>query len=437
MAFNAGEILGFLRLDKSGFSSGILEAQGLTSLLGNTISSFLGNPLVGVANIAKQAVSGIIDLVTTTANAADEFSKLSQATGASVEFLSGLKYAGDLSGAGMDQITASINRLVKGMGEVAEGKSGPAVEALRAMGVSAADSGGQLRNVQDVYLDVADALAKIENPSQRAALAQQVFGEQAGKLLPLLGQGRAGIEGMIAEADKLGLTFDANAGKAAERFNDSLSRIKSALMGVGIAAAVPLFESFAPVLENLAGTLADTLGPVLGMVGEMFAQLAPVIGQHVQTLGENLIPLVGSLAGVFESLMPAIGPVFELMGSLSGLVINVLAPALELLTPILRVIAELVGAVANGISGLVDAISSPFKSAVDALGLGGGSKDQSDPTAAPVVNVTVSPEDSARRVADKIAPQVSSAVRSVQYGVEQSVQRRASVASWEQSLVLR
>ena len=232
MAFDAGSIFGRLNLDRSGFSAGILEAQGLTSLLGNTISSFLGNPLVGVANVAKGAVSGIAGLVTGVADAGDQFAKLSQSTGASVEWLSGLKYAGDMAGTGLEQISQSMSILVNNASAAVANAGSPAAAAFAKLGVAVRGADGSMRSTQDMFMEAADGLAGISNATERAALAQDIFGKSGASMLPMLKDGSGGIQEMIDKANELGITMTGPQAAAAEQFNDALSDVQASFKGL-------------------------------------------------------------------------------------------------------------------------------------------------------------------------------------------------------------
>ena len=51
---------------------------------------------------------------------------------------------------------------------------------------------------------IADALARVPNMAERAAIAAELFGERMGPKLVAAGQGRSGIHRMIEEGEKLG-----------------------------------------------------------------------------------------------------------------------------------------------------------------------------------------------------------------------------------------
>jgi hypothetical protein len=431
MSFDAGTILGHMQLDRSGFTTSILEAQGLTHMLGESISTFLANPMLGVANLAMEAASALKNLVMGTVNAGVEFKRLSETTGASVHFLSGVAYACKEVDLPAEQVAESMNQLTRGIREAALG-TGPAAQAFAQLGINVKDSNGQLRPMQEIFMQTADALSHVDNATQRAAMAQEIFGRAGMKLLPILNQGRAGINGMIAEADRLGVTMDDKAAQGAENFHKSLLKMEATFQGLAQKTVVPIFEALAPVLEEVAQSLGSVLAPIMARVGELMKTLAPVIGELVQSLGEALMPVIQAVFDIFEALAPLLTPLLALVGQLAGLFANILAPALQIIGAILRPIAELVGAIARGIGAFVGDISGVFGGVASSAGLA-----HTQPGGGVAVNVQVDPEASARHVSNQVAPAISHAVHGVQKGVESSTRRRMEMNAFQQTLAVR
>lgn len=295
MAWDAGAILSKLKMDDSSFAGGILKAQGLTSLLGNSISTFLANPMLGVANFAKRAVGGLLDV----ADAADKIGKMSKATGASTEFLSGLAHAAELSGSSLGAVESAFPRLVRAASEAAAG-TGRSAQAFDKLGISAKNADGSIRNTEQLFMDAAQALSGMSNETEKAAIAQDIFGRSSLELMPLLNEGKGGIAAMIAEAKELGLTFDEDTAASAERFNDSLTRLKGAFTGVFQKVAMPLLEALAPILE----LVAKLLQPILSMLAKVI-KLATEFGP-IALLGKLADSLSGGGGSSSSSATPTV-----------------------------------------------------------------------------------------------------------------------------------
>lgn len=182
---------------------------------------------------------------------ADALSKLSRSTGVGIGALSELNFAAKLSG--VDDLGSSLNKLNRTLGDAARGVKEPA-DAFAALGVEVKDADGNIRGTEDVLLDVADAFSKYEDGAAKSTVAQQLFGRSGAKLITFLDSGREGINALRAEAAALGLTLDESTGKAAEGFNDNLTRLGSVTTGLGTRLASEL----APELERLTGLLVET-----------------------------------------------------------------------------------------------------------------------------------------------------------------------------------
>jgi hypothetical protein len=331
-----------------------------------------------------------------------------------------------------DEVSQSMAILSRNSADAAKGM-GPAALAFQVLGVSATDASGKLKNGDQLMLDVADGLSRVDSATERTALSMDIFGRGAAGLGPLLKGGSAGITDMIGEAKKLGLTFDEASAAAGERFSQAITRVKGSFEGLAMKTVIPIFESLAPVLEQLADSLGSVLGPILEQVGKNLSAMAPMIGDLVLQLGKALIPVMQACGEIFEALRPALEPILGLIGSLANLISSLLVPVLQMLTPVIRIVAEIVGLLASGIKTVVDGIRWLVGGA-DPWSASGKHPFASGSTH---VNVLVNPEDSADRVARKVAPAISGAVHGVQGKLEIATQRKIETENYQKMLAWR
>lgn len=189
----------------------------------------------GFALMTKQAI-----------DSADDMSKFSRSVGLSTEALSEFQYAAGLSGLASTDFQGGVVKLTKKIGEVAAG-SKLAAAAFKLLGVSVFDGVGKVRDTESILVDVAEAFSQFEDGPEKAALAMEVFGKSGTKMLPFLDSGRAGLAELRKEAAQFGLTVDTEAAKAAELFNDNLSRLGA----VGQGVANQFAHELLPVLASL------------------------------------------------------------------------------------------------------------------------------------------------------------------------------------------
>lgn len=175
--------------------------------------------------------AGIGQIIRSTANSADALAKLSARTGETVENLSRLQYAASLNDVSNDQLSNGLQRLAKAMSDTAA-DTGESRAAFDAMGISVKDVSGKLKSSGEVFREIADKFSRYEDSATKAALAQRIFGESGANLIPLLNAGSKGLADMADESDRFGRTMTTEAAKAAEQFNDNLTRMGSILEGL-------------------------------------------------------------------------------------------------------------------------------------------------------------------------------------------------------------
>lgn len=205
----------------------------------------IGVALASAATATAIAVKNAID-------SADELGKLSQKIGISVEALSGLKVAADLSGVSLDQLQGGIVRLARAQDDAAKGQ-GKFADLFASLGVSTTDASGRLRATNDVLLDLSEVFKSLPDGAEKTALAVELFGRSGADLIPLLNLGIEGVSGLTQEALDLNQVLDSKTSKAAEEFNDNLTKIRLGATGL----ANELARGLLPTLLDITDALTD------------------------------------------------------------------------------------------------------------------------------------------------------------------------------------
>lgn len=246
-------VIGALRVDlgmnSAQFTAGLKSAQTNLAKFGKTVA--VGFAAVATAAVAASAALGVA--VKGAIDHADELGKVSQKIGLSVESLSRLEYAAKLSDVSLEGLTTGLRKFSQVIVEASSnGKSGPAT-VFAALGVSVKDASGNLRDTNVVFSEVAQQLSRMEDGALKTSLAVQLFGKSGADLIPLLNSGAAGLAEMAREADRVGATISGKTAKAAETFNDTLTRIEAIMGGVVNKIMVEAL----PSLQDLANLLAS------------------------------------------------------------------------------------------------------------------------------------------------------------------------------------
>lgn len=224
------------------------------------------------------------------ANYADSFDKMSQRVGVSSESLSELAYAANLSGTSIERVEESFKGLSQKIVEAVD-KGGDAEELFSSIGLSAQDLAAS--SPEEQFYKVADAIAGIDDPTRRAAVAMQILGDSGAELLPLLSGGSAGLEEMRSEARELGATVSTSAASMGAQFNDALARVQTIFQG--------LKNEFAASLAPILTTSATYLGKMSVFVSKLTRE-CPVLTTALATFGAGVVGLSYGLTSAMNAL---------------------------------------------------------------------------------------------------------------------------------------
>jgi len=206
--------------------------------LGSTVKSF-SFALAGAAG-------SIFAIAKFTSNAGDEALKMSQRLGVNIEALQELGYAAKLADIEHGELAQSIGLLNKNVTEAMSGNSELA-GAFKKVGISVAQFRGKAPDAISLIGQMSDHFKTMPDGAEKSALAMKVFGKSGAKMIPLLNEGGAGLAKMGLEARRMGLVFDKESVEAMERFNDQITRVKSAVTGIAYSVG----KRLVPIIEKL------------------------------------------------------------------------------------------------------------------------------------------------------------------------------------------
>lgn len=344
------------------FGDGVKDAAGKADDAGNRFEKLggvlkgigvaMGAALVAIGAAAVGAGKALVDMTVGASEYADEILTMSTVTGMSTDSLQAYKYAAELVDVSMETLTGSMAKQVKAMSSARDG-SAKFVDAYDKLGVSVADSSGQLRDSDTVYWETIDALGNIANETERDALAMQIFGKSAQELNPLIAQGSAGIAELTEEAKRMGVVMSEDSLSALGKFDDSIQRLKGGAEGAKNALGMVLL----PQLQLLADDGVDLLGNFtrgLNEAGGDWGKISDVIGETVggivTMIMENIpkiiqlgLDIVMSIGGAIVDNLPII------IDAAVSIVMTLLQGLIDALPAITQGAIQLVMALLNGI----------------------------------------------------------------------------------------
>lgn len=283
---------------------------------GGRVEDF-GKKLSGVSGAAAAIGGGLLKLGYDAVQSADDLNTLSRQTGISTDELQKMQYAADLVDVSVEDITGALRKL--------KGNIDPNNESLAALGVSATNADGSLRDATDVFYDALQALSEVANETERDQIAMDLFGKSADSLAGIIDDGGAALAAYGQQAEDLGLILDEDTLGSLNDTADQIAAMKAQISGTMAIVGSKVVPVIAPLLEKIGDLITkvaeklqalspETMETILSITG-VVAALAPVLiigGKLISGLG-SVISVIGTVVGVLGGpLTIAIGAIIAI-----------------------------------------------------------------------------------------------------------------------------
>ena len=336
-------------------------------------------------SVAGAAVVATLGTMTAAAaKNADQLNTLSKRYGISTKELQKYALTAGLVDVDLETVTKSHVKLEKTMYSAAQGSKTNAAY-FEKLGVSIYDANGNLRSSDEVFNDTIAALGKMENETERDAVAMALMGKSAAELNPLIEDGGKTYAETAALMQKYGLDFiDQDTLDKANEFTDKIDQIK--LMGTLAyqTLGAKLAEYLLPALEKVVdwvGRLANWLSnldprllTIIGAIGGVVAAAAPLLiglGKVATGVGA-LINLMGVLGPAIAGIVAALGPVVLAIGSVIAIGVllyknwdTIKARAIAFKDKVINTFNQFKAKVTSIFNAVKNAIVTPIQSAID------------------------------------------------------------------------
>lgn len=314
--------------------------------------------LMGVVRGVARAAKALWDWETEGADWADELLTTATQTGMDVETLQAWRYAAQFIDTEVEDIIKARDKLTKGMV-----KATPQIEeAYDALGVSAFDAAGRMRDSEDVFWDVLAALSEITDETEQDAIAQTLLGKSFRDLKPLLQAGRAAWDQYVAEGRDVAVVSEENV-HALGDLDDAQNRLTATLE----ATKYDTLAELAPLFTDVSNAMATAVQGFRDFLQTEEGQAA------MQGLADALSGIITSLTGEggegFKTLIEGA------KGALDGLTqaFDWIAEHKDTVVDAIKAIAVALGALKVASIGIkVAELAGNLKHLLDGFGGGGG-----------------------------------------------------------------
>jgi hypothetical protein len=261
---------------------------------------------LAAAAIGGLTVASVVGRINDAFKTLDATAKRALKLQVDVQEIRGLELAAELSGLAVEKINTSYGILVRNIAAAnAGGKQQQKV--FQQLGLDAQALGGM--GAADQFQAIAIALGNIQDRTQRAAAALQIFGRGGLDLLPLMANQGKGIVDAMNDAQRLGgFISTAEAGRV-EAANDAFSRLTFTIRSVFQRIAVDM----APALTRLFSIMAEGLKPGTAL-------------NHVLLAFGQILTLAINIANEFVGLVSFMSQELGIMGrAIVGVVVGIAA----------------------------------------------------------------------------------------------------------------
>jgi len=254
---------------------------------------------IGAAVVA--AATAMVALTRASLANVDALTKQARSLGLTTSAFQAMTLVASEAGVSSDKLAASLGLMQRQIVELSQG-SQVAVDAFKALGLSIEDLQGLEPDEQ--FRRIAERLIEIEDPAIRTATAMEVFGRSGRAAINMLEDYGTKIDDATAFQERFGIAVAQTDAEAIERANDAVGRLREAFGGLGNVLAArfaPLIERASKGLLEMAGTIADKLGPGT----DALAISVIYANEQFPTMASGLNRISGAASGAAGNLSAA------------------------------------------------------------------------------------------------------------------------------------
>ena len=353
------------------------KAENSGSKVGSAFSSIAkGAVAVGTAVVTGAAAVGTAayKMASDTASAADNIDKMSQKIGISTTAYQEWDYVMSQNGMSVDKLQTGIKTLTSKM-DAARNGTASASEVFEQLGISVTNADGSLRSQEEVFEETIAALQGMENETERAQLATELFGKAGVEMAPLLNQTAESTEELKNKAHELGMIMSDETIKAGVTFTDTMDTLKRSFGGIANSlggVVLPIVQSVLDLILEKMPEIQAFFEQFTPIIQELFDGVLPPLFELVETLLPIIFDLLQTLIPVIQEVISAILHVIisllqQLLPFLVQIIEQVLPIVIQLITSLMPLITEILNTVLPVLIQLLQAVIPPLIQIIQAV----------------------------------------------------------------------
>lgn len=334
---NVFELYASISLDAKKFNQGLKEAGNGVKKAGQTIKGGLKTAAkvgtVATAAVgAAAAVAGkkVLNMANDTAAAGDAIDKNSQKLGLSRKAYQEWDYVLSQSGVDISSMTAGLKTMTNQVSKAIKG-SKDATANFQKLGISTNDLKTLSR--EELFEKSIKGLQNMKEGTERAALANTLFGRSGAQLQPLLNSSSKSVDELKKKANELGFVMSDKAVNAARDYTDSMDTLKRTFTGVKNRIMAELLPSFKNIMDGFSKLIAGSKGAekkieegitnVITSFSNVLPKLGTVFASIVKSVTNVAPDIISTLvSGIADNLPLLVSSVFSIISALASSIIS-------------------------------------------------------------------------------------------------------------------
>jgi hypothetical protein len=212
-----------------GLNEGLIATAGAAGAVVTAMGT-LASGVIAVAESFIAAAKATVQFAQESADLVNDINDLSNRSAIATDSIKGLQFALRASGQDAGTATQILSRFPAVLSQAQEEGTRTA-EAFADLGIQLTDAQGNLRSANEIFIETTSSLQSIENQTERATKAVDIFGRSGAQLLQAMGQTQ-GLEEFVALADKFGVRTGPKASDAAADFQATIAALDTVLDGL-------------------------------------------------------------------------------------------------------------------------------------------------------------------------------------------------------------
>ena len=209
----------------------------------------LAGAFTAVSATVKSSISTFTDYGSSVKDAAIKL-------GTTTDAVQTLRHAAQMAGSSTEALDQGMVIFNKNLANAAQGKNKALVEMFQKLGISMKKANGQMKTTAELMPELADAMKRQKNNSEKAYIATTTFGKSGQELIQMLQDGSQALKDYADEAKHLGIVVSDEDTLKAKSMGDTIQRLKDAVTGFSLAIGLKLIPYVEPVIASMTEWIA-------------------------------------------------------------------------------------------------------------------------------------------------------------------------------------